>query len=556
VNKGVLLLVNIITTEQIGELHMKSVRMLGIGRKVSAGLRYVIIMLSVCLPATAFAQNCTELPVSGQLYSIINLGSGAAVDVAAASKQGLANILAWQYNAAANQQFYLRQNEEGYWTITARHSDLNLDVLNFSTAEGGNIVQWQQTGASNQQWQLKRSSTGAVNIVSRHSGKSLTVAGSSNGANIYQHTDMANSSQRWYFNPVQGRCGGQGAETGYASMPGADGLATTSGGGSALPLVVRDCNALAQALASSAPAVVQVPDNTTINCHTASRTQSACAIQCPAHLDNVTKTFYRVPVGTQRCTELGSTSDQLVNRSRNERKIQVKSNKTLIGLGANAQISGASFNLANARNVIIRNLTIKEVNPGLVEAGDGIGLDNSSHIWLDHLRLARISDGYIDIRNSQNVTVSWSALDGYNPAVCGNQHHYTSLAQNAQVTFHHNIWDRVSGRNPKLDGANTRAHLFNNYWRNVTYFAVSIDNNAQARLEASYFDNSAKPHWNHGGGFIDALISSNRYTGRSATDPYKHSGSSWVLSDTPRYVYRVDNVDQLPAILWAGAGPQ
>ena len=232
------------------------------------------------------------------------------------------------------------------------------------------------------------------------------------------------------------------------------------------------------------------------------------------------------------------------------------SNTSIVGLGAGSGISGASLILDNAQNIVIRNLTIEDVNPALVEAGDGISLANGSHVWLDHLRFRKISDGHVDMKNSQNITLSWNHFDGFNPAVCGSQHHYTNLVQQTQVTFHHNFWDKVSGRNPKLIDYRTRAHIFNNYWRNVTYFAVSADEGAQGKLEANYFENSAKPHWNNGSGYLDADIAGNRYTGISATDSYKDTGVWWVLSDTPMYRYTLDSVDSLPARLKAQSGPQ
>ncbi|OZG70404.1 pectate lyase [Hahella sp. CCB-MM4] len=505
---------------------------------------------------SVFAENCSEMPVSGKLYSIINYSSGAAIDVEKKSKDALANVISWEYRGGSNQHFYLHETADGYWTIRAAHSGMNLDVLGSSTSNGGNIIQWNPTGSANQEWRLKQSSNGAYNIVSRSSRLSLTVAGSYRGANIYQNADEANASQRWYFNPVDSTCGEQGDMGGFASVAGKDGLHTTTGGGNATGVIVRSCDALVTAVSSERPGVIYIPDNTTINCHTANRRQVACAIKCPSYSGDSNKTFYRVPVGSQTCTELGSNTDSVVYRNRNDRHIHVKSNKSIIGLGPNAQITGASFTLGNSKNVIIRNLTIKNVNPGLVEAGDGITLDNSSHIWLDHLKFQNISDGHVDMKNSQNVTLSWNQFDGYNPLVCGNQHHYTSLVQDTQVTLDHNFWNNVSGRNPKIVGSNTRAHIFNNYWRNVTYFAISVDQQAQARLESSFFENSTKPHWNHGGGYLDADIASNRYTGRSATDSYKDSGSPWVLSDTPQYPYSLDSADSLPEILKAGSGPQ
>ncbi|MAA65575.1 MAG: pectate lyase [Alteromonadaceae bacterium] len=515
------------------------------------------IVLIISLGSTeAAAENCSAMPEDGQRYTIVNYSSGMALDVEAQSALPGANVLSWSSKGSANQQFDLHKTGEGYWTIRAAHSGLNLDVLNFSQANGANIIQWEPTGTPNQQWLLKKSSLGAFNLVARHSGKSLTVASGEQGANIYQNTDRANKSQRWYFNPVNARCGETSDVNGFAAMKGKDGLNTTTGGGNANPILANSCDQLISAVSSDEKAVVLVPENTTLDCHTPRRPQAACAIQCPAYADNPDKIFYRIPVGNQRCSELGAANDKLTYRSRNDRRIHVGSNTSIVGLGAGSGISGASLILDNAQNIVIRNLTIEDVNPALVEAGDGISLANGSHVWLDHLRFRKISDGHVDMKNSQNITLSWNHFDGFNPAVCGSQHHYTNLVQQTQVTFHHNFWDKVSGRNPKLIDYRTRAHIFNNYWRNVTYFAVSADEGAQGKLEANYFENSAKPHWNNGSGYLDADIAGNRYTGISATDSYKDTGVWWVLSDTPMYRYTLDSVDSLPARLKAQSGPQ
>jgi len=203
----------------------------------------------------------------------------------------------------------------------------------------------------------------------------------------------------------------------------------------------------------------------------------------------------------------------------------------------------------------VRNLTLENINPGLIEAGDGITVNNASHIWIDHVRFNLISDGHVDIQNSKNVTLSWNRFDGTNPAVCGNQHHYTNAVSNSQVTLHHNFWNKTSGRNPKLDGAATRAHLYNNYWLDVTYFAINANNSAQGKIEGNYFANASRPHWAEATGLLDANIASNRYTGISATDPYRHTGAR-VFGDISLYRYTLDPVDQLPAQLSAGAGPR
>lgn len=319
-------------------------------------------------------------------------------------------------------------------------------------------------------------------------------------------------------------------------------------------MTVQSCAALVGALQSSAPAVLLIPAGTTIDCRTAARSESACAISCPSYQDPG-KQIYRIPVGGQSCRDLGSDSEIRYGRSRNELTIRVASNKTLLGLNSHARLVGATLNLTGARNVIIRNLSIENANPSLVEAGDGITLDQSSHVWIDHVRFSMISDGHIDIANSRNVTLSWNRFEGGNGAVCGNQHHYTNAIVNSLVTLHHNFWNRASGRNPKLDGSLTRAHFYNNYWVDISYFAINASGGAQARVEGNFFADTSRPHWNGGYGLIDAPWWANRYTGISATDPYPHGGTT-VIGDLRLYGFALDPVDLVPAQVTELAGPR
>lgn len=524
-------------------------RLIGTRARRTLPLPAVVIALAMSA-ATAQAGNCTAPPTDGQLYTIQNLASARVLDVTAASSQAGAAIQQWGYGGGQHQQFYVRSAGNGYWSMHARHSGQLLDIAGAGTQDGAALLQYPANGGTNQHWLFKKSGTGAFNIIARHSGKSLTVADHASGARVYQAADTASGLQRWFFNPVAGGCGPDG----FAAQSGPDGLATTTGGGNAAVVRVDSCSALTSALQSATPAVVQIGAGTTIDCRTAPRSQSACAIACPSYQDPG-KTFYRIPVGTQTCKELGSSTDARYSRSRNESTVRVASHKTLVGMGAGAKLVGASLNLSNAKNVIVRNLTLENINPGLIEAGDGITLNNSSHIWIDHVRFNLISDGHVDIQSSRNVTLSWNRFDGANPAVCGGQHHYTNGVSNSQVTFHHNFWNKTSGRNPKLEGAATRAHLYNNYWLDVTYFAINASASAQAKIEGNFFANSSRPHWNDGNGLLDANMASNRYTGRSATDPYRHTGAR-VFGDITLYPYTIDAVDQLPAQLGSGAGPR
>ncbi|MEJ2045576.1 MAG: RICIN domain-containing protein [Reinekea sp.] len=507
---------------------------------------------------------CTAMPVSGHKYAIVNYGSGKAVDVEKKSTTNGANIIQWQANGGANQSFSVTDLGNGYWSIIASHSGRSLDVWGWSQSNGAPIKQYDYHGGINQQWQLKQASTGAFNVVSRYSGKSLTVGSSNNGAQIYQNDDAGNSSQRWYFNPLDGNCNNSddGSSNdpdrdtgliGFAAQSGSDGLSTTTGGGNASPITVNSCSALKSALSSSDAAVIQIAANTTIDCRTSNRSVQACQIQCPSYLGETNKSIFRVPVGNQTCTELGSTSNSTVTRTRNETKLVVKSNKTLEGMGANSKIVGGSLYMRDASNVIIRNLAIENVNPGLIEAGDGISMYNASHVWVDHVLFRLISDGHIDMYDSRNVTLSWNRFNGANPQYCGGKHAYTQIISDSHVTEHHNDYLNVYGRNPKVSGSDSRVHIFNSLWKDVPYFAIGVSDGAQVKVEGNYFDNASKPHWDSGNGYIDA--DRNVYRGSSASDSDRDSNAT-LFTDLNLYKYSLENADDVPSIVKNGVGPR
>lgn len=334
-----------------------------------------------------------------------------------------------------------------------------------------------------------------------------------------------------------------GSINGFASLSGS-GVNTTTGGGNQTATRVTTCNDLKAALGDSKPRVIELPAGGVIDCRTSPRTQVACVIPCGSSDPN--KNSYRLTVPGQTCKDLNS--NRQTNRTRNEIRIDVKSNKTLLGAGGS--VRGATLNLSNSSNIIIQNLTIEEINPGLIEAGDAITLENSHHIWIDHCRFRNISDGYIDMKKSSNVTLSWNHFYGVNSAVCGNQHHYVMLVGDTTATLHHNFFDRTSGRNPKLDGA-SKAHIYNNYYKNITYFAIGTNGSAQAKVEANVFENARRPHWKQGGK-IEAT--GNRYLGTYAdTKEGKDSGDK-VFGVS--YKYTAESAANLSGVISSGVGPK
>lgn len=604
----------------------------------AAGLLLALGLAPLGVQAASY---CTDAPVDGAIYKIVNVGSEKILSVDSASTSSGANVSTTSNTGSSSQRFYLYyQSSSHYWQIKAAHSGMLVDVASASISNGGNIIQASTSGATSQEWEPKQQSDGSYKIVNRNSSLSMTVASAAEGANVYQNADAGLSSQRWWLEPVNVTCGsassitlggsassGQVAlswttppsgtsalqvyydtdsnpsgrsrlailsttatsytatgltngtpywfwikyltadgtwlnsnafnatpssssssssVTGFASISGSDGLSTTTGGAGGSTVTVTSCSALKTALASSSAMTIQIPDNTTIDCKTSSTAVSACKLACPDYQD-AGKYTYRIPTSTITCSSLGAVGTATVYKY--DQKLPVASNKTLIGLGSNSVLKGGSLVIDSVKNVIVKNLTITDINPHLIEADDGITINNASHVLVDHVGFSLISDGHVDINTSKNITLSYNHFDGYNTYVCANQHWYTNAVVDSQVTFHHNFWDYAAGRNPKLTGSATRAHIYNNYWLGITYFSVGVSDSAQALMQANYFNNSARPHWNEGAGLINANVSTNVYTGISNSGTYavKDTGAS-VFGDVSMYNYSTDSASALSAL--------
>jgi len=258
--------------------------------------------------------------------------------------------------------------------------------------------------------------------------------------------------------------------------------------------------------------------------------------------------------GAVKWQESGAEARTTVTRD--ETKIHINSNKTIVGLGAGAALKGASLDLGGESNIIIQNLTITNVNPSLIEAGDGISLSNTQNVWLDHNELGSISDGFVDMVNSSNITLSWNRFNGANAAYCGGKHNYISLVQESEVTFHHNHFLNTGMRNPKLYGASTHGHIFNNLYENVSGQSVTAISGGQGLVEGNYFDDSANPHWRFPAtvlGLLSAPAGSNVYVGLSANANQAKDTGDTVFA--PGYTYNVDDANLVQSLVTDAAGP-
>ncbi|MGW6542679.1 pectate lyase family protein [Streptomyces massasporeus] len=172
--------------------------------------------------------------------------------------------------------------------------------------------------------------------------------------------------------------------------------------------------------------------------------------------------------------------------------LPVGSNTTLVGLGDSAVLKGASLQIKDADNVIVRNLDLRDAydcfpvwqpnTGGLGDwktAYDNIWLTGATHVWVDHVTLSDKGhpdakepthfartylrhDGLLDITNGSDlVTVSWSRFAGHDKAMLiGNGDTATSDRGRLRVTLHHNAFESVVQRAPRVRFG--QVHVYNN----------------------------------------------------------------------------------------------
>lgn len=187
------------------------------------------------------------------------------------------------------------------------------------------------------------------------------------------------------------------------------------------------------------------------------------------------------------------------------RPLPVGSNKTLVGLGRNAGLQGRGLRIGDGnRNVIVQNLRITDINPGVVWGGDALTIDGADGVWVDHSLFARIGRQMVvtGFGSATHVTLSHNEFDGRtdHSATCDGHHYWLWLFLGAQdtITVARNYIHDTSGRGPHAGGmknATVAAHLVNNYFENISGEGAAMPLTATARLlmEGNYFDHVTWP---------------------------------------------------------------
>ncbi|GII80462.1 hypothetical protein Sru01_54440 [Sphaerisporangium rufum] len=239
----------------------------------------------------------------------------------------------------------------------------------------------------------------------------------------------------------------------------------------------------------------------------------------------------------------------------------VASDKTIVGVGAGAGISGGGLNIglpiddavttppANAvNNVIIRNLSFRNASD------DSVNVQMfSHHIWIDHNDLASGYDGLIDIkRGSSYVTVSWNHLHNHTKNMLLG-HDDGNGAQDIgrlKVTYHHNWFNATPQRNPRVRFGEP-VHVFNNYYYYNTDVGVACQANAGCVVEGNYFDRAEEPVTNSYAGPAGRCVARNNVFVNESGQP---DCSGTVQEPGSYYSYVLDDPNSVKSLVTAGAG--
>ncbi|MFC6089944.1 pectate lyase family protein [Saccharothrix lopnurensis] len=224
---------------------------------------------------------------------------------------------------------------------------------------------------------------------------------------------------------------------------------------------------------------------------------------------------------------------------------KVASNKTIIGVGSGATISGHGLNVSEANNVIIRNLNFRNWKD------DAINVQYSTRVWIDHNSLSNGYDGAIDVKRASDcVTISWNKISSHDKSMLLGHSDDNGGEDRGKlrVTYHNNWFDGTGQRHPRVRFGNP-VHVYNNYYGGVTSYGVASTEEAGVLVEGNYFENTEDPfHRGEGSSDPANLVARNNHFVNSG------SGDQGGSVKSIPYSYSLDAASGVKSTVQSGAG--
>ncbi len=268
---------------------------------------------------------------------------------------------------------------------------------------------------------------------------------------------------------------------------------------------------------------------------------------------------------------LANVQNTLYNTQKAFVVLKIGSNTSILGIGSSAGFKNGSLSISGKTNVVIRNVSVLDAydyfpawdeGENLINSEyDNISVSGSTYVWIDHCDLGdgdrpdsslpsvTISgsqkkwvthDGLLDVVRAANyVTVSWNKIENHDKTMLfGNSDSADATdTGKIKVTVHHNYFTGVNQRLPRVRFG--QVHVYNNYYVNVSGYAVGVGDHARIYSESNYFDGIAEAF----AAYDDAAnlgyyydVGSANVTGGKA--PASEADVGWKPSDY--YAYTVD----------------
>jgi pectate lyase len=224
----------------------------------------------------------------------------------------------------------------------------------------------------------------------------------------------------------------------------------------------------------------------------------------------------------------------------------VTSDKTVIGVGSNASITGGGIDVDSAHNVIIQNIAFADWDDDAINVQDG-----STNVWIDHNSFTGGNDGATDVkRESDFVTISWNHyFDHSKTALLGHSDGHTADIGNLRVSYHHNFFDGTDSRHPRVRFGN-QVHVFNNYFLDNSEYGVASTMDAGVIVEGNYFENVDNPtHVGYADSDPGRLVERNNIYDNSGAPEAEGS-----VANVP-YPFSLTPPANVPSVVRNGAGP-
>ncbi|GAC98295.1 pectin lyase F [Pseudozyma hubeiensis SY62] len=277
--------------------------------------------------------------------------------------------------------------------------------------------------------------------------------------------------------------------------------ASVTGGGSSTPVIPKDIHELVQLLSSPQPQVIHL--DKVYDFRTSEGTCNNCAgcipdsyPKCPSQgqlaIDN----------GQGWCK--GKPSKTVTYDKAGLKPIEVKSNKSVIGITADAAVRGKGLRIAHAKNVILHNFRIDQINPQYIWGGDGVTLYDTDLVWIDKITFSLIGRQFIvtGYQSAGRVTISNCLFDGATKwsATCDGAHYWTVLGYGSgdKVTFSANVMKNCSGRSPRIANPNEKGgqeavwHLVNTVFTHNSGHSLDMGPGISALIEGNVFNDVAQ----------------------------------------------------------------